>query len=58
MSSEDGRGGRGVLDPSTVGHGPGSGVHTHRFVGTEAIQLYDLVGETEVRSQMRGHFSK
>lgn len=47
-----------MLDPSTVGHGPGSGVHTHRFVGTEAIQLYDLVGETEVRSQMRGHFSK
>lgn len=47
-----------MLDPSTVGHGPGSGVHTHSFVGTEAIQLYDLVGETEVRSQMRGHFSK
>lgn len=58
MSSEDSKGGRGVLDAHTVGHGPGSGVHTHGFLGTEAIQLYDLVGETKVRSQMRGYFSK
>lgn len=50
MSSEDSRGRRGVLDPNIVREKAKIRCPHTRVHGIEAIQLYDLVGETEVRS--------